>query len=258
MMELKKGAKALLLTLLVCSCAKIKVTTPSSRFISPETQGKLLSGSVRVEQQGGTEGTLSFENDQTDNPLELRNNVTPIATSLDLGILENLDLVVKGNGDAAAVYMLKYQIMGKNAQEASAGNQSLAVGIGYGLQEESQSDSGSTFNDVSGDISSSIKQSILDMTLIYGYRPHEDTLLYASVQALKQSFSFHLDADDTPALDGEKFELDTWAYGMALGATRYWEKYYFSMELSAQRTDYTNNDPTTFGFFSVALGYKWN
>lgn len=245
--------------LLLVSCAKIQINTPSQRYISPEAQGKLFSGSFRFEQQTGTEGTIDFEGDRTDNELEIRNNVTPLTGAFDLGITDRLDFVIKGNTGAPTVYMLKYQIMGKNAKEAGADNHSLAFGIGYGTEEQNQTESDtSIFNDTNDDIAADIKQDLLDITLIYGYRPQEDTLVYASLNALKQDVAFELESSDNANLDGESFTLGTWAYGAAVGAVRYWEKYYLIVELNAQRTDYTNNDPITFAHLGMSLGFKWD
>lgn len=263
-MGLKKANKLkfiLLLSLIfTASCSKIKITTPSSSFVSPEAQGKLLSGGVRLQQQGGTEGTLSFENDQTDNPLELRNNVTPLSGAADLGILEKLDLVVKGHSNAATVYMLKFQLLGDSRVNAKKGNKSLSIGIGYGELDQGQNDdSDSVLSDSDSGVEAAINESMLELSLIYGYRPEEDTLTYLGLHAVRQRFNFELSSSSNTALDGEEFELQTWAYGASAGAVRYFDNnYYANIELSAQRTDYNNNDPTTFAFLNLAIGYYWD
>lgn len=260
MMELKKASKVLFILLLTASCAKIKITTPSSSFVSPEAQGKLLSGGVRLQQQGGTEGTVSFDNDSTENPLELRNNVTPLSAAADLGILEKLDLVVKGHADAATVYMLKFQLAGESRLKAQKGNSSLSIGIGYGEQEQGKSDdSNSVFEASSDGVEAAISETLLELSLIYGYRPQEDTLTYFGLHAQRQNYDFELSSSSNATLDGEQFDLETWAYGMSLGAVRYFEnQYYVNIELSAQRTDYNYNDPTTFAFLTLAIGYNWD
>tara|TARA_Y100000768_G_scaffold388962_1_gene389335 strand:+ start:763 stop:1542 length:780 start_codon:yes stop_codon:yes gene_type:complete len=259
-MELKKASKVFFILILSASCSKIKITTPASNFVSPEAQGKLLSGGVRLIQQAGTEGTVSFSNDSTENPLELRNNVTPLAGAADLGILEKLDLVVKGHSSAASVYMLKYQVLGDSRLEAQKGNQSLSFGVGYGELEQGQRDDSDSIIEQSSDgVEAAINESLLELSLIYGYRPQEDTLTYIGLHALRQNFDFELSSDSNATLDQEKFDIQTWAYGLSLGAVRYFSSnYYANLEISAQRTDYDNNDPTTFGFFTLAIGYNWD
>lgn len=259
MMEIKLKAKrtSLILLIFICSCAKIKVNSPSPRFISPEAQGKLFSGQVRLEQQGGTEGTIDFENDALDNPLALRNTVSGPASSIDLGLLEKLDLTIKGNNNAATVYTLKYQILGESEKQAKAGNRSLAVSLGYGYEVMNENESDVDLFSSSKNTEAEVEQSILETSLIYGYRPHNDTLVYFSGQISKQDINFKLSSDNS-ALDGKSFSLNSWIYGLSLGARRDFQKSYFVMEVSSQNTNWTNNDPMTYAFINMAIGYKWN
>lgn len=239
------------------SCSKIRVKTPSSRFISPEAQGKLFNGQARLEQQGGTEGTADFAGNRTDNPMELRNNASGPAVALDLGLLDQVDFIIKGNYNAATVYTVKYQIMGDSRMNAKKGNQSLAVSVGYGYETISETESDSDLFDNDNGTEAEIEQSIFETSLIYGYRPQDDTLIYTSVQATKQDLNFEL-TSDTAALNGEKFSLNTWAYGLSAGAIRYFDKYFLNLEVSAQSTDWNHNDAMTYAFLNLALGYKWD
>lgn len=252
----------LLLTLVFTSCAKIKINTPSSRFISPEANGNLLDGSVRLSGSSGTEGTLDFDNNKTDNPLELRNNVTGLGFDIDLGVIDKLDFIIKGSAYAPTVYTLKYQILGDPRSTAQKGNQSLSVTAGYGVNVEDQSESDtSIFNDSNDNTDAEIEQSLMEFSVIYGIRPQSlkrDGLFYASIQASKHDVNFEITKSDNPSLEGETFSLNTWGYGFSLGAIRYFEKYYSNIEISAQKTDWTNNNPMTYAFFSLAMGYKWD
>lgn len=240
------------------SCAKIQINSPSSRYITPEAQGKLFSGSVRLEQQAGIEGTVDFSNDETDNPLEQRNNVTPLASSIELGLIENVDFLIKGNYGAPEVYTFKFQVLGSPATNASAGNKSLAVTVGYGTRRDNQSESDTTlFDDINDNMTADLDQSIMEASVIYGYRPTEDTIAYGSIQLTRQSVTFDLESDNS-TLDGENFTIESTNLGASLGALRYFQKYYLNVELSAQKTGWTNNDSSTFAFVSMALGYKWD
>jgi hypothetical protein len=248
-----------LISLVFASCAKIKVTTPSSRYISPEAKGKLFSGTARIEQQVGTEGTLDFVGDSLENPLELRNNVTAPSISLDLGIAEKIDFIIKGNSGAPTVYTVKYQFIGENKKAASKGNKSLALTLGYGQSDESQTEDDDTiFNESSDDLNAEITQALFEVSIIYGYRPQEDTLLYTSIQASKQDISFELKSKTNTNLNVKSFTLNSWSYGASLGAIRYFDTIALNVEISAQRTDWNYNDPMTYAFISAALSKSWD
>ncbi len=249
---------ALMLAVL-SSCAKIQVKTPASRFVSPEAQGKLFAGSIQAEQQTGLEGTLDLSGDRTDNPLELRNNVSDFATSLHLGLLDKLDFFVKGHANAPSVYNFKYQVLGSSRKDAQKGNHALAISIGYGQSTSSQTEEDtSIFNNQDDEIEAELEHSLLDASIIYGYRPENDTLVYGSIQVSKQDVNFELDIDGNDNLNGKKFTLNTWAYGVSIGAIRYFEKYSINLESSLQRTDWNRNDPGTYGFIQASLAYKWD
>ena len=254
-----KSANFILLAMLFSSCAKIQINTPSSRFISPEANGKLFSGSVRGSTYKGTEGTVDFSEDKTDNPLELRNNVTGLGVDLSLGFIDRLDFLLRSSANAPSIYTLKYQILGAPRLEAKKGNQSLAVTFGYAQQEETQSESDtSVFNDSDDSIEADITQKLVDLSLIYGYRPSDDTLVYGSLQLTQHDVDFKITDSDSSSLTGEKFSINSATYGLALGATRYFNKFYSTLEVSAQRTNWSNNDPVTYGYLSFAFGFKWD
>ncbi|MDH5414084.1 MAG: hypothetical protein OEW87_08100 [Flavobacteriaceae bacterium] len=244
----------LLLTVIFTSCSKIQITSPSSQYLSPEAQGKLGSGSIRLEQSAGAEGTLDFTGDRLDNPMVMRNNVTPLSAAADIGILEKLDIVFKSNGNAPSTTVLKYQILGDDRLKAKKDNLSLSVAIGYGEEESSELES-DLFN---GSIDASITQQLLEASIIIGKRTSDDSLLYSSLQAFKQDARFKLNAPTNLNLHQKTFRLNTWVYGLSFGAIRYFTSAYVNLELSAQTTDWNHNDPTTFGFATLAIGTKWD
>jgi hypothetical protein len=240
----------------ITSCARIQVTTPSSRYITPEAKGKLFNGEAAFEQQAGTEATLNFDNDKLDNELILRNNVTPLALRIDLGIVEKIDFIIKGNSNAPTVYTVKYQFLGENQLNAGKGNHSLAATLGYGQEDLYENDDSDFFEE--DDIEAELNHKLLEASVIYGYRPHEDTLLYTTILAQKQDVSFILDAPSNASLDKRTFSLHTWSYGANIGAVRYFDKTSLSIEANVQRTDWTNNDPMTYAFLTAAIGFAWD
>lgn len=252
-----KNSFLLLVLLFSASCSQIKIQTPSSRFSSPEVQGKLFTGSFRMEQSSGAEGTLDFDGDNTDNPLLLRKDVSTLGLNVDIGLIEKIDLSMHSTTYTPTVYTVKYQILGDARLKAQKGNKSLAISFGYGSQEQSQTKSDFDIFSSSSAVSADIVNNMYEFSVLYGFRPESDILLYTSAQATKHDIDFKLSSDTSSALNGESFSLNTWAYGLSLGAIRYFDKYYLNAEISAQKTDWTNNDPKTFAYANLALGYRW-
>jgi hypothetical protein len=256
-----KSNQVILLIAFFCfySCADIKVYTPSSRFISPESTGRTFGGGVQIENQGGSEITLDFDNDQLDNPGESRNDVSFVAVGLELGIIDRLDFFTKFNFNSPSLSGLKYQILGENRKDATVGNNSLAVTIGAGgSTQESTSSSSGFFS--GGDINGSkIKHNVVDASIIFGRRIEESVLMYASYQISKHSVDIELESDDNVNLDGKSFQIESTTTGASLGVIRYFGSvFYMNMELSAQKTKWTNSDESTFAFANLNLGWKWN
>ncbi len=254
----KEGSLLLILICLSVSCAKIQVISPSSRFINPEAQGKAWQGGFKLIQQAGTEGTLDFEGERLDNSMELRNTSTPLAFSLDVGINHNLDFIYKAHASAPTVYTVKWQLMGANRVDAQVGNKSLAVTLGHGNSGQFQTqDDTSGFNELDEGIEAEITQSLLEASIIYGQRISNETVVYTSALVSKQDMSFKLESKDITELNDKTFTINTWNYGLALGAISYIEQMTIAVEASIQKTDYTRNRPTTYGFATMAVGYNW-
>jgi hypothetical protein len=244
--------------ILFASCGQIQIKTPSSRFISPEAAGKLLSGEVEIQQQGGAEGTIYINSTDIDNPMELRNNVTPLAFGFNLGLMDKVDFITYSYTDSAPLYGAKIQLMGKSRQEAKKGDQSLAVTLGYGEQYKSQSESRTEL--FTGDVEvkgADIKQTLKDISVIYGYRTADDVVVYTSVQLTQHEFHAEIESNDS-AINGKHLNYQTTNLGAALGAIRYFKSMHAKLELSGQHVNWTLNDPATYAFLNIALGWYWD
>ena len=69
--------------------------------------------------------------------------------------------------------------------------------------------------------------------------------------------SFKLESKDNTELNDKTFTVNTWNYGFALGAISYIKQMTIAVEGSIQKTDYTRNRPTTYGFATMPVGYNW-
>jgi hypothetical protein len=253
--------KIFLITLVILSTScshRIKVHTPSARFMSPEASGKTLGGEFQIMQQSGTEGVIYVNNNEIDNPMQLSNTASPISMSLNVGIMEKFDVLYYNYSKSATMLGLKYQILGKSRREAQAGNQSLAVTVGVGGQNETtRSESEDLFSSDIDIKETEVTRSLSDLSLIYGYRLHKTVLAYSSFHVTRHTLEAKITSNDTN-LNGKTIDQATTNYGLALGLALYsGDAFKLNLEASAQRTDWTKNDPTTFGFFSAALGWIW-
>lgn len=256
----KNNLVFLLIGTVAASCAQVvKVHTPAPLFMSAEANGKLLKGGVHLTQQSGTEGTLVLKSEEIDSPMELRNNVSPLTTMLDLGILKQLDLYFRGGaGEGPAVIGLKYQVLGQPKTEAKKGNQSLAIALATGgVHRTTEEDREELFTNNDYDFKSEVSQSLTEASLIYSYRTEDDVVVYSGLKHSSHSFDVEVKSSSDPEVDGLGGDFSTDVLGASLGAIRYFTSLELSLELSAQKTDWTNNKETTFVFLSGALGWRW-
>lgn len=247
----------ILLFIFTVSCAQIEVNSPSSRYITPEAKGKLLSGEVKVEAQMDQESELDFSNNKTDNELSMSHHIAA-TLNLNIGLLERMDFILKNYSGAPSVFTFKYQILGNTFYQAKKGDHSLAVTLGHGKKFETQKDdSNSVFSGPTSDIEAKIEHSLSEASIIYGKRIEDDIILYSSIQVYKQDINFELESVDNTTLNGKTFTLNSWNYGLAFGMVRYYESLNITLEASALRTDFNHNEPTTHAFVGAAVSYFW-
>jgi len=243
--------KFLFLSLIFTSCAEVRLHTPSARYMSPETSGKELAIGGQYFQQSGTEITIDTSEGELDK-VQLRNNVSPMALNVYLGLKEFLDVFIYNYADSASLLGVKYQIFGDSRKKAKAGNKSLAVTFGGGSQSISTKSDRLFSDDVD---KTELDQSLIDASIIYGQRLTDNLLVYTSFQISNHSADIKLESTD-PDLDGESETYETTNYGASLGATLYTKNrgFHITAEASAQHVNWTNSDAKTFAFISGALG----
>lgn len=251
-----KGKNSLLLLLIIltfASCSQVRIHSAATRFISPEATGKTLSGEIEVQVQSGTEATITLESNEINKPMKLRNDVTPIGTGLNLGLLERVDFIGYGRTNGAPLYGVKVQLIGDPKAQAKKGNFSAAITAGMGSAESKFSKS-ELFS--SEDTEASVSQSIKDYSVIVGYRTEDDVVLYLSAQMTNHKVDLSLESTEA-SLDGKKINLLSDNLGLSVGAIRYEGSFVIKLEASAQQTNWTNNEQTTFGVAGVSVGRHW-
>ncbi|MCO4756162.1 MAG: hypothetical protein KC478_16895 [Bacteriovoracaceae bacterium] len=256
-----KGSLLLTALIFLTSCAGVvKVHTPAPLFMTAETTGKTLGGEFLFSSLNGTEGSLLLESDSLDDPLKLRNDVTPLGMHLGVGIVEKVDFYLRSSfNDSPGALGLKWQVYGKTKQEAQKGDHSIAVILGGG-STQSETESDDLFDDDNdSDYEAETDQTLREIGVIYSYRSGDDSVTYSSLRLGTHDVEVDIKKDSgTPSLAGETFEAETTFVNASVGVRRYWKSMTASLELSAQNTNWTNNKSTTFAFLGGVLGWHWD
>lgn len=169
--------KLLLIALALTGCSTI-IKTPINRFESPEVVGETLGAQFHGGWQGVTEAVITEDTYNipinVDTP-RIRSDHRPIAGG-GIGLFQFLELQLR----SPSLLQLKFQVLGDPFKKAKAGNVSLAWTAGYGNPEESSSFLGSSCD---------IQEHIYDASVILGWRPTDDLLLYSSASGNWNHFS---------------------------------------------------------------------
>lgn len=254
-LKLRKNANFLAFIFLFAftSCSQVRIHSASSRYISPEAAGKTLNGEIELQQQVGTQGRITLESNQIDNPMQLKNTISPLGTGLNLGILEKIDFIGYGRTDGPPLYGVKVQLIGDARDKAKKGNFSVALTAGMGNIESNFTNSELL---TSASTKAKVDQSLTDFSLIIGLRIDNDVLLYTSVQKGTHKVKMNIESTEA-SLDGKEINLETDLLGASLGLMRYFESYMVKFEASAQQLNWTNNKETTYGYLGVSVGRYW-
>lgn len=260
MMVIKRNKKIenslLLLTAIVLSsCSQLRVYTPTSRFLTSETTGKLFSGTGSIGAESIVQSEISLENNEKDNPLKLSHNKNAFTSSFEMGLLERLDLYIKPSLTTPVLTGFKFQFYGQSRKEAKKGNTSVALTMASANSSEEVDDSsGIFFDDIRG---YSMGHNISDISIILGHRFKEDTLTYVSIN--KSMNTVNIDIKSNTPLDGEKITMTNNVTGLNIGVVRYWEKYFLNLEGSVQENQWSkNSEKTTYANLNFNLGWTWN
>jgi len=162
------------LVFLVTGCAS-RFFIPTNRFLSPETDGALWKGEVKLGSAGVTQVQLA------DSMTSTTPDITPILSrnssiyfGAELGLASWLDVYYSGVASAPGFVGLKIQIIGDPASTAKAGNFSIALAGGPGFGSAEQTDGS---DDLKG--KTKMKFTGWETALLLGLRLSDSFLIYA-------------------------------------------------------------------------------
>jgi hypothetical protein len=235
----------LILTLHVTSCA-VSVKTPSSTFLSPESQGMAGNVGMSSGMSGGVEATLNIDNNLTTNPLDIERE-SLIGYGAAIGLADKLDVYGNIYVDSPSGIGLKYQFLDKDKFSAS-------FAMDYGsTKEEVDAD----FFDLSGNTQTDLKSSARNHTLLIGYRASEKALYFAKIHYGSFEMSGTISSDDSN-IDGKSFDYSGSTTTLGLGAiVNYNKKVYMHIEVDYLKADWDKTESNEIGTYAFALGYKW-
>lgn len=158
-------------------CA-ITLNVPVNRFESPESSG---SGQIFLE--GGIQGASKaiIVSNTTASPPDVNSpafeRTSAGTVGVGVGILERVDLSVRGQVNTPSLLKAKLQLLGSSSSRAARGTFSLAVSAGIGMGNKSQQDA-DVFTPVTA--VSDVDFITYDAAVIAGYRLSPSVLLYGS------------------------------------------------------------------------------
>jgi hypothetical protein len=260
----RKGASLALLVLLLSSCShRIKVSTPSSRFISPEAGGKLFASEISGYYSAGTQASVNLKNKNTDDPLVLDNEfdlLNAVGINANIGLHEKFDFVMSSGGiNTPVLYGIKYQLIGKKRVESKKGDQSLAVTIMGGNSGQTQkSGEELELTPLDEDTEVELDRDATDYSVIYGKRLTDTFLAYTGVSYTKTKISGVLDSQTTE-LDGKSIKYNAEAIGAHIGFISYVGKFIsLKLETSIQQLNWSHTDTATFGYVTGGMAFYWD
>jgi hypothetical protein len=238
-MRLLLFALALLVTLPGCS---VMVKTPMTRFESPEARGKPLGFDALMGYQGRNEIELtpnyrlqapSLANPSVEDPSH------HLMAAGNFGLLKRLDISLTIPSSRIG---LKFQPLGDPKSGATSGNFPVAISAGLAYSKEKEA---------GNSVSYSLRETLIDLGLIFGYRFTGSTLIYASPSMqwdrIRTSYS-------GPAVTGVAEERATAKIlGFALGLQQEAGNSYLRLEAAGAKTRLGQAD-TGRATFGIALG----
>lgn len=247
------------------SCStRIGVRTPSTQFISPEAMGSQFQGEIDVFAALGAKANLNFDNDRTDNALDVNDKGSiPFGSILGLGAtigtIPKLDVLAVAPGNKhPALYGLKFQVLGSPRIGAEKGNHSLAIIglIGGGTRGDSNDDDLELIAQ-DEEVQTALSTSATRAGLIYGYRFAKRSLFYTGATYSTMNFSGRLESENA-ALDGERIKYSSHSLGANAGFMFELKSLLtLKIEVSHQKINWQRTDPKSFNRVSVGTGWRW-
>lgn len=164
-------------TLFLSACLnEIRIPLKTARLQLPEVSERMFAGNVALNQQTGSDVVIVQDADRT--PPDDRNTYVTTADGPVTGgdaavtILPRTEVSLSY---ARGIYMVggKAQILGPSREQSAKGDVSLAVSVGYGRAQISDSETGNSLR-----WKANYDVTILDSSAVLGYRVGRRWLLY--------------------------------------------------------------------------------
>ena len=198
----------ILLSLLTLTSCASYIHTPQNRMISPEAQGKFLSGAVDVRLSATKEDEWAFTDNDPKKPFADARNIYKISGMIDLGLLSRLDFVYLDylSGSTVGILGLKFQVLGKPRNEAKKGNFSLSIFAGGGSNEDTVDNKDNDLSNFTSNVDKlDYEVDHEDLGLIIGYRWSDAFLHYANAYYFHENIEGKVTTDGN-VLDRAKFK----------------------------------------------------
>lgn len=252
--------KFLLPSLFVLSSCSSVIHTPATRMISPESNGKFLSGAIDVRLGAAKQDRMEFTGNDTNEPFDGKSQEYKVSGLVDMGLIDRLDAIYLTHLSATTpgVLGLKVQVLGKNKHEAKKGNFSLSLYGGTGGSDASYDDLDNDLNDWTTNVEKlSYEVEHHEGGLIVGYRSSDRLLHYVNGIYFHELLRGKVTTDGNTLVDAKfRDTQDGMLYSTGiiydLGA-----KWFFKADYSHMTSKWSSSRNTTNNSINGAIGASW-
>lgn len=227
-------------------------------MISPEAHGGLGKGGAELRLEAQSRDRLNFDDDTVDNPVEQHEAAYALASLVEAGIFERLDVFLQPHLTSPYVLGAKFQFLGKPRSEAKKGNFSASISAGFGNGGSTYS-SGGELDEVFNDNIKKIKihQEHEELGLIVGYRWADSWLHYANAFYEHSNVDGYVTKDTGPLQHTDfKYTMDGMIYSTGF-IFNFGKHGYLKLDYSHFISDWSKTGKHTVNSGNAALGFTW-
>lgn len=249
---------AILLFLLSSCASNIKVKTPASYFVTPESSGELGKGNVAIHQLSGTEGTFDFAPGSTSEELKLGTNSDAFGATAQVGVFHFLDFVYRTGTHTPEMFGVKTQISGNHKNESKKGDESWGLLFMAGSSKYETDDGSNLGIQISSGADMTFKRThtAVHLGLLYGKRLEDYWLLYGHYGESRNTVHGEI-AYEGNALDGEQARYYTKIHNYTVGTRFEKEEIALLGELTLQDVKWTYTQRQYFYLISLGVAFNW-
>jgi hypothetical protein len=227
---------------LLYGCAT-KYIIAGNRFITPETQGGALRGTIEVQKTAANQLTVNI--DQTNHVNgALIADVARTGFLYNTSFFEQFDFVWSHTGSANSMMGGKFQFIGPSRTANGAGHKFAVAGLFGGNNYETDD--------------KSVKFTLggREYLAIYGYRINEAILFYSSFSYAEYNFSGKIYSSN-PTLNGQRPNINTRVRAAYAGLELSYQAVFLKVESGYQELVTTDTKDFTHTITGISAGYAW-